>query len=219
MSASLQDILARFRLQNDDWELLPERAAIQLNDTHPVLAIPELMRLLMDLEDLEWEQAWEITTRTFAYTNHSVMPEAMERWPVSLLAKLLPRHLEIIYEINARLLDAVSRLHPGDLDRLARISLIEEGERAEGPDGPSGRRGQSLGERRVRPPHRDPQDEGATGLLRTLPRSFQQQDQRNHAASLAQEGERSPGLPHHRGHRRGVGDRSRPASPTRPTGR
>ena len=128
VSASLQDILARFRLQNDDWELLPDRAAIQLNDTHPVLAIPELMRLLIDFEDLGWEQAWEITTRTFAYTNHSVMPEALERWPVSLLAKLLPRHLEIIYEINARLLDSVSRLHPGDLDRLARISLIEEGE-------------------------------------------------------------------------------------------
>ena len=128
VSASLQDILARFRLQNDDWELLPERAAIQLNDTHPVLAIPELMRLLVDVEDLGWEQAWEITTRTFAYTNHSVMPEAMERWSVSLLAKLLPRHLEIICEINARLLDSVSQLHPGDLDRLARISLIEEGE-------------------------------------------------------------------------------------------
>jgi starch phosphorylase len=86
------------------------------------------MRLLMDVEDLGWEQAWEITTRTFAYTNHSVMPEAMERWSVSLLAKLLPRHLEIICEIDARLLDSVSQLHPGDLDRLARISLIEDGE-------------------------------------------------------------------------------------------
>ncbi len=128
VSASLQDILARFRLQDQDWELLPERAAIQLNDTHPVLAIPELMRLLMDQEGLEWEQAWEITTRTFAYTNHSVLPEALEKWSIFLLAKLLPRHLEIIYEINARLLDSVSQLHPGDFDRLARMSLIEEGE-------------------------------------------------------------------------------------------
>jgi len=128
VSASLQDILARFRLQNDDWELLPERAAIQLNDTHPVLAIPELMRLLMDWEGLGWKQAWKITTRTFAYTNHSVMPEAMERWPISLLEKLLPRHLEIIYEINARLLDEVAQRHPGDMERLARMSLIEEGD-------------------------------------------------------------------------------------------
>jgi len=126
VSASMQDILARFRLQNDEWELLPERAAIQLNDTHPVLAIPELMRLLMDCEGLGWKQAWKITTRTFAYTNHSVMPEAMERWPVSLLEKLLPRHLEIIYEINARLLDEVAQRHPGDMERLARMSLIEE---------------------------------------------------------------------------------------------
>jgi starch phosphorylase len=128
VSASLQDILSRFRLQNEDWELFPERAAIQLNDTHPVLAIPELMRLLMDLEGLGWEQAWGITTRTFAYTNHSVMPEAMEKWPISLLGKLLPRHLEIIYEINARLLDEVSQRHPGDLDQLERMSLIEEGD-------------------------------------------------------------------------------------------
>jgi starch phosphorylase len=128
VSASLQDILSRFRLQHEDWEIFPDRAAIQLNDTHPVLAIPELMRLLMDLEGLGWERSWEITTRTFAYTNHSVMPEAMEKWPISLLGKLLPRHLQIIYEINARLLDEVSQRHPGDLERLTRMSLIEEGD-------------------------------------------------------------------------------------------
>jgi len=128
VSASLQDILSRFRLQNRDWALLPDRAAIHLNDTHPVLAIPELMRILVDVEDLEWEQAWGITTRTFAYTNHSVMPEALERWPISLMGRLLPRHLQIIYEINARLLDQVAQLHPGDFERLARMSLIEEGD-------------------------------------------------------------------------------------------
>jgi starch phosphorylase len=126
VSASLQDILARFRVKEESWSVFPERVAIQLNDTHPVLAIPELMRLLMDDEGLGWEQAWEITQRTFAYTNHSVMPEAMERWPVALLGKLLPRHLEIIYEVNARLLDEVARRHPNDLGRLARVSLIEE---------------------------------------------------------------------------------------------
>ena len=128
VSASLQDILTRFRLQSRDWEMLPERAAIQLNDTHPVMAIPELMRLLIDGEGLGWEQAWGITTRTFAYTNHSVLPEAMEAWPVSLLEKLLPRHLEIIYEINRRLLDEVSRRRPGGEERSGRISLIEEGD-------------------------------------------------------------------------------------------
>ncbi len=128
VSASLQDILARFRLQSDDWNLLPERAAIQINDTHPVLAIPELMRVLLDWEGLGWEQAWEITTRTFAYTNHSVMPEAMEKWPVSLLERLLPRHLEIIYEINRRLHDEICRRRPEDAERRSGASLIEEGD-------------------------------------------------------------------------------------------
>ncbi len=127
VSASLQDILARFASQHDDWHLLPERTAIQLNDTHPALAVPELMRLLMDQEGLEWNEAWDITSRTFAYTNHTVLPEALEKWRISLLGNLLPRHLEIIYEINHRFLDQVARRYPGDNDRLARMSLIEEG--------------------------------------------------------------------------------------------
>jgi starch phosphorylase len=126
VSASLQDILVRFQAQHNDWQLFPERAAIQLNDTHPVLAIPELMRVLMDHEGLEWDQAWGITVRTFAYTNHTVLPEALERWSVALLGHLLPRHLQIIYEINARFLGEVSQRYPGDLERLARMSLIEE---------------------------------------------------------------------------------------------
>jgi starch phosphorylase len=127
VSASLQDILARFSAQHDDWHLLPDRAAIQLNDTHPALAVPELMRLLIDRENLGWEEAWEITVRTFGYTNHTVMPEAMEKWPVSLLGNLLPRHLQIIYEINRRFLQEVSRRGPRDNGRLARMSLVEEG--------------------------------------------------------------------------------------------
>ncbi len=105
VSASLQEILLRFAAHNADWRLLPERVAIQLNDTHPALAIPELMRLLMDGEGLEWDEAWDITVRTFAYTNHTVLPEAMEKWGVSLLGNLLPRHLEIIFEINRRFLE------------------------------------------------------------------------------------------------------------------
>jgi len=127
VAASLHDILDRFASQHDDWRLLPERVAIQLNDTHPALAVPELMRLLMDREGLDWDQAWDLTVRTCAYTNHTIMPEALERWPVSLLSNLLPRHLEIIFEINRRFLEEVGRRCPGDLDLLGRVSLIEEG--------------------------------------------------------------------------------------------
>ncbi len=127
VSASLQDIVNRFAAQHDDWRLLPERAAIQLNDTHPALAIAELMRILMDGHDLGWDQAWEIVVGTFAYTNHTVMPEALEKWPTALLGNLLPRHLEIIYEINARFLHEVIERYPQDPGRPARMSLIEEG--------------------------------------------------------------------------------------------
>ncbi len=127
VSAALQDILHRFQMQHDDWKLLPERAAIQLNDTHPALAIPELMRLLMDIEGLGWDEAWDICTKTFAYTNHTVLPEAMERWSSGLLGNLLPRHLQIIYEINHRFLEQVEERFPGDEALRARMSLIEEG--------------------------------------------------------------------------------------------
>jgi len=127
VSASLQDILARFAAQHDDWKRLPECAAIQLNDTHPALAIPELMRLLMDEKGLGWDEAWDITVNTFAYTNHTVLPEALEKWPTHLLGNLLPRHLDIIFEINRRLLNEVARRHPGDTGRLRRVSVIEEG--------------------------------------------------------------------------------------------
>ena len=127
-SASLQDIIKRFKkLHNNDWKLFPEKVAIQLNDTHPAISIAEMMRILLDIENLEWDEAWDIVTHTFAYTNHTLMPEALEKWPVSLFEKLLPRHLQIIYEINARFLRMVSMQWPGDNARLARMSLIEEG--------------------------------------------------------------------------------------------
>jgi len=109
-----------------DLRRLPERAVMQLNDTHPTLAIAELMRLLVDVHRLSWEAAWTITRQVFAYTNHTLLPEALEKWPVSLFERLLPRHLQIIYEINQRCLDEVRARFPGDLDRLRRISLIEE---------------------------------------------------------------------------------------------
>ena len=126
-SCSLQDILRRFRTFNGGWDELPDKAVIQLNDTHPVVAIPELMRLLMDEGGLGWNQAWNITRRMFAYTCHTLMPEALEKWPVSLFARLLPRHMEIIYEINRIFLEEVQARFPGDPGRIGRMSIIEEG--------------------------------------------------------------------------------------------
>ena len=128
-ACSIKDIVRRFRDNNSDWNLLPEKAAIQLNDTHPTVSVAELMRLLMDEVHLGWEQAWSITQRTFAYTNHTLLPEALERWPVAWFEDILPRHLEIIYEINRRFLDDVRRRYPDDNARIAGMSLIEEGPR------------------------------------------------------------------------------------------
>jgi glycogen phosphorylase len=127
VSCSLQDIIARFREDGEDWSRLTERAAIQMNDTHPALAVAELMRLLLDQAGLPWDQAWELTVRTLAYTNHTLLPEALERWPVELFETLIPRHLEIIYEINHRLLADVRHRYPADEARVRRMSLIEEG--------------------------------------------------------------------------------------------
>jgi starch phosphorylase len=127
VACSVGDLLRRFRRDNSDWNTLPDKVAIQLNDTHPTLAVPELMRILMDDERLGWDQAWNITNKTLAYTNHTLLPEALEKWPVAWFEKILPRHLEIIYEINRRLLDAVRTRFPGDEGRVQRVSLIEEG--------------------------------------------------------------------------------------------
>jgi starch phosphorylase len=128
--ASLQDILYRFERFHDSYDLLPEKVAIQLNDTHPAIAIPELMRVLMDIHQLPWERAWNITVHTFSYTNHTLLPEALESWPVPLFERILPRHLQIIYEINHRFLKDVMHRYPGDTDLLRRMSMINEaGER------------------------------------------------------------------------------------------
>jgi len=126
VACSLKDILRRFRIENRTWEQLPDKAVIQLNDTHPVIAIPELMRILVDEEGLDWEAAWGITVRVFAYTNHTLLPEALEKWPVDLFGELLPRHLEIVYEINRRFLEEVRNRYPGDEERVRRMSIIEE---------------------------------------------------------------------------------------------
>ena len=127
-AAAVSDILRRFKSENGDLRNLPEKVSIQLNDTHPTLAIVELMRILLDDHQFDWDAAWDVVSRTFAYTNHTLMPEALECWPVPLLEKLLPRHLQIIYEINARFLEQIARQFPGDNERLSRMSIIEEGD-------------------------------------------------------------------------------------------
>ncbi|CAG5866748.1 unnamed protein product, partial [Menidia menidia] len=132
VAATLQDIIRRFKTTKNggpgrtSFEGFPEKVAIQLNDTHPAMAIPELMRVFVDIEKLDWDTAWDLTRRTFAYTNHTVLPEALERWPVELLENLLPRHLQIIYQINQAHLDKIAALYPKDIDKLRKMSLIEE---------------------------------------------------------------------------------------------
>src|SRR5512136_1189071 len=127
VACSLADLIRRFRRSNSDWSSLPEKVAIQLNDTHPTMAVPELMRILLDEAHLGWDEAWDLTQQALAYTNHTLLPEALEKWPVEWFQILLPRHLEIIFEINRRLLDAVRSRFPGDEGRVVRASLIEEG--------------------------------------------------------------------------------------------
>src|ERR1700677_2507828 len=127
VACSMADLVRRFERHNSDWEKFPEKAAIQLNDTHPSMSVPELMRILLDDVHLGWDQAWDLTKKTLGYTNHTLLPEALEKWPVAWFETLLPRHLELIYEINRRLLDEVRVRFPGDEGRVQRISLVEEG--------------------------------------------------------------------------------------------
>jgi starch phosphorylase len=126
VACSLADLVRRFRSTNPDWSTLPNQVAIQLNDTHPALAVPELMRILLDDAHLGWDDAWELTQQTLAYTNHTLLPEALEKWPLQWFERLLPRHLEIVFEINRRLLDTVRSRFPGDEGRVQRVSLVEE---------------------------------------------------------------------------------------------
>jgi starch phosphorylase len=129
VACTINDIIRRYEKKDDSFDALPDRVAIQLNDTHPALAIAELMHILVDERELPWEQAWELTRATFAYTNHTLLPEALETWPVPLLERVLPRHLQIIFEINQRFLDGdVGARWPGDTARRQRLSLVQEGQ-------------------------------------------------------------------------------------------
>ncbi|VEL11489.1 unnamed protein product, partial [Protopolystoma xenopodis] len=132
VSATIQDILRRYKIYDErgpkrtDFSQLPDKVAIQLNDTHPSMAIPELMRILVDVEGLDWYKAWDLCVRVFSYTNHTILPEALERWPVQMLAQVLPRHLEIIFKLNQDFLELLNRHYPNDLNRQRRMSIVEE---------------------------------------------------------------------------------------------
>jgi starch phosphorylase len=127
VTATLQDAIRRYKKTHPDFGVFADKTAFQLNDTHPAIAIPEMMRLLMDEEGLEWDSAWDLTNKVFAYTNHTVMPEALEHWPAAMMAHLLPRHMQIIGEINRRFLEAVAKRYPGDQSKLKTMSIIGEG--------------------------------------------------------------------------------------------
>ena len=127
VACSLSDIMRRYKRDNQGWDAFPDKVAIQLNDTHPAVAIPELMRLFLDVEGLSWDSAWNLVQRTFSYTNHTLLPEALETWSVALFERVLPRHIEIIYELNARFLkNEVARKWPNDVSKLQALSLIDE---------------------------------------------------------------------------------------------
>jgi starch phosphorylase len=127
VAATFQDIMRRYKKKHAGFDRFTSLVAVQLNDTHPSIAIPELMRLLLDIEGMSWEEAWDITVNTFAYTNHTLMPEALERWTVDMMGRVLPRHLQIIYEINRRFLNEVAQRYPGNERKLREFSIIEEG--------------------------------------------------------------------------------------------
>lgn len=125
--ATIQDLIRRLKEMNKPLSEFPNFIAIQLNDTHPALGIVELMRVLLDVERIPWKEAWNITTKTFAYTNHTVLPEALEKWSVPMLERLLPRHMRLIYDINFEFLLVIEQKWPGDVEKLRQVSVIEEG--------------------------------------------------------------------------------------------
>src|SRR5262249_21206280 len=127
-ACAIRDIVNRYLHAHEDLDAFADKVAIQLNDTHPTLAVAELMRYLIDDRSMEWAEAWGVVQSVFGYTNHTLLPEALERWPAPLLEKVLPRHLQIIYEINQRFLDHVAMVFPGDEERRRRMSIVEEGE-------------------------------------------------------------------------------------------
>ena len=192
VSCSIQDIIRRYLIGHRTFDEFPDKAVIQLNDTHPSLAIPELMRLLIDDHDVKWDKAWEITQKMCAYTNHTLLPEALEEWPVSMFERLLPRHLQIIRRI--------------DLMFRKRVSLRY---------GPSRHGRFSFHQRRGRPSHEAAEEIHPQGLQRDLPWKDQQQDKRDNAETMAPRGQSRARIAYHREDRQRLGYRSRAAAPPR----
>ena len=197
VSCSLQDILRRFKSDGNRWDEFPDKVFMQLNDTHPTLVIPELMRLLIDREGLGWDQAWEITTHATGYTNHTILPEALEKWPVSMMERLLPRHLQIIYEINARFMRDVASRYLAGRRPPAPHEHYRRGRRETRPHGAPGHRGILLGERSGQASQRASEERRAAGFCRILAGEVQQQNQRDHAAALAAQGQSRAGASDH----------------------
>ena len=195
VACSLADIVRRFRRFNQEWALLPEKAAIQLNDTHPSLAVAELMRILLDDAQLGWDQAWDLTKKTLAYTNHTLLPEALEKWPVELFEMLIPRHLEIIYEINRRVLDEVRLRFPGDDGRTGASALLKRAPNAKSA-WPTwqllARTAQMASPRSTR----TSADDHGQGSGRDVSRALQQQDQRGDAAAMVAASQSQTGRRH-----------------------
>ena len=172
VACTLADAIRRFRAAGNDWRALPDKVAMQLNDTHPTLAVAELMRILLDDAGLGWDEAWDLTTRTLAYTNHTLLPEALEKWPLPWFEKLLPRQLEIIYEINRRFLDEVRTKFPGDDGRVVACEHHRGRNAQTSPHGASGHRGLTQHKRRGCAPFRAAEENRRAGLRGHIPREI-----------------------------------------------
>ncbi len=202
VSCSIQDMFRILRTQHLPVTEFHEKFAVQLNDTHPAIAIAELMRLFIDEHSLAWDEAWSITRRTFAYTNHTLLPEALERWSLEVFGRVLPRHLEIIYDINAHFLQEVRMRFLGDDDRIRRMSIIDENGERYVRMATSRLRRQPCDQRRGGTAYRASQARRAQGFQRAVAVEVQQQDQRRNAAALDGALQSPPVEPHHRAHRR-----------------
>ena len=202
VACSVADIVRRFRRLHNDWDRLPEKVAIQMNDTHPAIAVAELMRVLLDDAHLSWDDAWSLTRRTLAYTNHTLLPEALEKWPVEGFEVLVPRQLEIIYEINRRLLEDVRKRFPGDEGRVERMSLVEDGAEREDPNGQPGHCRLAQHERRCGSPFEAVADLHRERFRGDVPGALQQQNQWSDAAAVAAAGQPGAGKRHHGSDRR-----------------
>ena len=202
VSCAIQDIIRRFLEKSNDFAKMPDYVVCQLNDTHPALAIPEMMRLLMDVHGQEWDTAWEITTKIFAYTNHTLLPEALETWPSRIVGKILPRHLQIIYEINRRFMDYAREKFGNDSEKLGKVSIVS----GEGDNQIIRMANLSIvgGQRRCQTAFRTDKDVAGSRILRTVAGKIYQRYQRYNAAPLAAACQHGAFRPHFEQNRRGL---------------